>query len=782
MSFGEDEEILQDFLVEAGEILDQLSEQLVDLEQRPDDRDLLNAIFRGFHTVKGGAGFLQLDEMVECCHVTENLFDSLRNGKRAVTSALMDVVLQALDMVNEQFQAVSQRNPLPKAPSELLAQLERLVSGEDLESETSPAPASPPTAEPTSVSSDTPSDEETEGLSLSDDEFEGLLDAVNEQSTAPVERKPAPQPEPVSAPSEPSADGEGDEITEDEFEALLDQLHGKGGGPSQSDESPKAPASEKPSAASEHASSGSDEISEDEFESLLDQLHGAGKAPSKETIKSVPKTPAAKTPPKAPATESSSVTDPSELITDDEFENLLDELHGRGKGPTSTEEAPKPASKPAASSAAAQPPPSERQAPAASTPREVKAEPSAPKSREAAAGSGNAAPGGETTVRVDTQRLDDIMNMVGELVLVRNRLVRLGLDSTDESLSKAVANLDVVTGDLQSAVMKTRMQPIKKVFGRFPRVVRDLARNLKKEINLELVGEETDLDKNLVEALADPLVHLVRNSVDHGIELPATREASGKSRVGKVILAAEQEGDHILLSIADDGGGMDPEKLREKAVEKGLYDHDAAARLSDVEAFNLIFAPGFSTKTEISDVSGRGVGMDVVKTKITQLNGSIEIQSKLGEGTRIVIKVPLTLAIMPTLMIMLGKQCFALPLVSVNEIFHMDLRKAHVVDGQECVTIRDKAIPIFHLKRWLVNRSIEAGALSEAHVVIVTVGTRRVGFVVDQLIGQEEVVIKPLGKMLHGTPGMAGATITGDGTIALILDVPSLLKRYAGGI
>jgi two-component system, chemotaxis family, sensor kinase CheA len=374
------------------------------------------------------------------------------------------------------------------------------------------------------------------------------------------------------------------------------------------------------------------------------------------------------------------------------------------------------------------------------------------------------------------------MNMVGELVLVRNRLVRLGDKSTDEALGKAVANLDVVTADLQTSVMKTRMQPIKKVFGRFPRVVRDLARNLKKEINLELVGEETDLDKNLVEALADPLVHLVRNSVDHGIEAPDVRASNGKDKVGRIILAAQQEGDHILLSITDDGGGMDPDKLRDIAVSKGVLDHDSAQRLSDTEAFNLIFAPGFSTKTEISDVSGRGVGMDVVKTKIMQLNGSIEIQSELGKGTKILIKVPLTLAIMPTLMIMLGAQAFALPLVSVNEIFHMDLKKVNVVDGQECVSIRDQAIPLFYLKNWLVHGAANKEKPSEAHVVIVTVGTQRVGFVVDQLIGQEEVVIKPLGKMLNGTPGMAGATITGDGTIALILDVPSMLKRYAGAV
>lgn len=378
------------------------------------------------------------------------------------------------------------------------------------------------------------------------------------------------------------------------------------------------------------------------------------------------------------------------------------------------------------------------------------------------------------------------MNMVGELVLVRNRLVRLGLETSDEPMQKAVANLDVVTGDLQSAVMKTRMQPIKKVFGRFPRVVRDLARNLKKEISLELQGEETDLDKNLVEALADPLVHLVRNSVDHGIETPEIREKNNKSREGTVILAAEQEGDHILLSITDDGAGMDPDALRNKAVEKGVLDADAAARLTDVEAYNLIFAPGFSTKAEISDVSGRGVGMDVVKTKISQLNGSIEINSKIGEGTQFLIKVPLTLAIMPTLMILLENQTFALPLVSVNEIFNMDLAKSNIVDGQECITIREKAIPMFYLKKWLVvqgaMRRVENDHMSheQGHVVIVSVGTQRVGFVVDQLIGQEEVVIKPLGKMLQGTPGMAGATITGDGTIALILDVPSMLKQYVG--
>lgn len=465
-------------------------------------------------------------------------------------------------------------------------------------------------------------------------------------------------------------------------------------------------------------------------------------------------------------------------ISEEEFEDLLDQLHGKGRFQVR-----------AASPAAADARP--RQAPAGpvaqttpASPESRTKSPAAAKSaaqpvqkKRAPARSAAQAPLEETTVRVDTSRLDDIMNMVGELVLVRNRLVRLGLDSEDEDMSKAVSNLDVVTADLQSAVMKTRMQPIRKVFGRFPRLVRDMARSLKKEIRLELVGEDTDLDKNLVEALADPLVHLVRNSVDHGIEMPDEREAAGKARTGTVVLSAAQEGDHILLMITDDGKGMNADVLRAKAVEKGMLEKEAAERLSDHECYNLIFAPGFSTKTEISDVSGRGVGMDVVNTKISQLNGSVNVFSKPGEGSQVVIKVPLTLAIMPTLMVMLGDQAFAFPLVSVNEIFHLDLSRTNIVDGQEMVIVRNKALPLFYLSRWLQPERRHEQQ-KEGHVVLIGVGDRRIGFVVDQLIGQEEVVIKPLGRGLQGTPGMSGATITGDGRIALILDVPGLLRHY----
>ncbi len=754
MSFGADEEILQDFLVEAGEILEQLSEQLVELESRPDDADLLNAIFRGFHTVKGGAGFLQLNELVECCHIAENVFDILRKGERRVNAELMDVVLEALDTVNSMFGQVRERTDLTPATPELLAALSRLAEPESAQQAEAAAPPPPPPVVEAAPVEPAASDD------ITDAEFEHLLDTM---SAAKADAAPAAQaPEAAS-----------DEITDQEFESLLDQLHGKG------QFAPDAVAAPAPAPVAAAQSSGaapaSDEITDDEFEALLDQLHGKGSFDA-----SVAAAPVAAAAAPAPAKAAAPAAAASDEITDHEFENLLDELHGKGKfepqalaGNAAAAAPPPPPPPPAA----AKPTPAPAPAPAAKP-----AAPAAPAPARAPAAGGPAekpvASEAETTVRVDTARLDEIMNMVGELVLVRNRLVRLGLNSGDEAMSKAVSNLDVVTADLQTAVMKTRMQPIKKVFGRFPRLVRDLARQLKKEINLELVGEETDLDKNLVEALADPLVHLVRNAVDHGIEMPEEREASGKSRGGRVILSAEQEGDHILLSISDDGKGMDPNVLRAIAVKRGVMDKDAADRLSDTDCYNLIFAPGFSTKSEISDISGRGVGMDVVKTKIAQLNGTINIYSTKGQGSKIVIKVPLTLAIMPTLMVMLGNQAFAFPLVNVNEIFHLDLSTTNVVDGQEVVIVRDKALPLFYLKRWLISSAAHEEQ-HEGHVVILSVGTQRIGFVVDQLVGQEEVVIKPLGKMLQGTPGMSGATITGDGRIALILDVPSMLKRYA---
>lgn len=705
MSFDMDEDILQDFLVEAGEILELLQEQLVELENNPDDSNLLNAIFRGFHTVKGGAGFLSLGELVDACHGAENVFDILRTGKRKVTPELMDVILQALDAVNAMFVDVQARQPLTPADPALLDALHHLSEPDD---------ASPP---------------------------------------AVVESEPQAAPVAVeSAPTSTASSNSIDDIDDDEFERLLDELHGG-----------KAPGPIAETKSVVDATVKGD-MTDDEFESILDQLHGKGSfvadgavTPDK-SVSAVPVT----------STAGESKVNSNE-ISDDEFESLLDDLHGKGKSP----QAEAPAKQQPVERKPAPKVPDEPIAPAAAS-MPAKSTPAAPTAPPPPAA---AAP--ETTVRVDTKRLDEIMNMVGELVLVRNRLVSLATSTKDEVMGKAIANLDVVTADIQGAVMKTRMQPIKKVFGRFPRVVRDLARSLKKDITLELEGEDTDLDKNLVEALADPLVHLVRNSVDHGIEMPDIREAAGKDRTGRVKLAAEQAGDHILLTIEDDGAGMDPEKLKGIAIKRGILDSDAAARMSDTEAFNLIFAPGFSTKEKISDISGRGVGMDVVKTKISQLNGSVHISSELGKGTLLEIKVPLTLAILPTLMVVVGKQPFALPLGTIDEIVHFDLAKTNNVDGQLTIIVRDKAIPLFYLEHWLVKGSSKSVCREQGHVVILQLGTQKIGFVVDSLIGQEEVVIKPLDNLLQGTPGMAGATITSDGGIALILDVPSLLKHYA---
>lgn len=674
-----DDEILQDFLVESGEILEKLGEQLVDLESRPDDNALLNAVFRGFHTIKGGASFLALTTLVEVCHRAEDVFNTLRQGARKVDPALMDVMLQVLDSVNQMHAAIRADEEPAAADPALLHRLDELAR-----------PAA--------------------------DEVESAAAVSTDQPQSDVQQ--------ANIPSEGLSDSD--------YQNLLDQLYDT---PTQT--------------AAVSGGSASDEITDNEFDALLDQIHGQGKH------QGVPKSaPAAVSTPAVASTSTPAPKKAPDEITDAEFEALLDQLQGSGGGAAAT-------SNPVV------------------TKEYKKGAGTAVPVAVAKVESEQASAAAETTVRVDTKRIDDIMNMVGELVLVRNRLVTLESSLSDEEMTKAVGNLDVVTASLQTAVMKTRMQAIKKVFGRFPRVVRDLARSLKKEVTLELKGEDTDLDKNLVEALADPLVHLVRNSVDHGIEMPDVRVAADKPRNGTVVLSAAQEGDHILLAISDDGGGMDHEVLRRKVVEKGLMDAEVAARLDQRECYNLIFMPGFSTKAEISDVSGRGVGMDVVKTRIAQLNGTIEIDSRLGEGTRIIIKVPLTLAIMPTLMVVLGTQIFALPLVSVHEIFNLDLTRTNSVDGQLTVTVRDRVLPLFYLREWLVDSVHGSGRSVRGHVVIVNIGIQRVGFVVDQLIGQEEVVIKPLGAMLHGTQGLSGATITGDGRIALILDVPGLMKEYA---
>jgi two-component system chemotaxis sensor kinase CheA len=721
MAIDLDDEILQDFLIEAGEILEQLNGQLVDLEQSPEDYDLLNTIFRGFHTIKGGGSFLALTNLVEVCHQAEDVFNLLRNRELVLDSAMMDAFLRVLDEVNKMFDEVRHGiDPTPADSALLQSLIDMQIS--DLNSEVNDDDSSK--VEEELEHSDEETDLTAENAArdfvasdgeITDEEFENLLDSLQQDKESKSEPNKESKPKEVES-KKKSKSNNSDEISDEEFEALLDSLHGPSTGPKEPADkvnSVKKERIEAPTIAKLKSKSKDDDISDDEFESLLDDLHGKGKGPK--------------------------VTKDQQIINSEKNELAKKSAVVKALGVVATESVDK--------------------SKLVAKPKVVQ---------------------GETTVRVDTARLDDIMNLVGELVLARNRLNTLKGSFEDERVHKAISNLDVVTGDLQTAVMKTRMQPIKKVFGRFPRVVRDMARNLNKEISLEMKGEETDLDKNLVEALADPLVHLVRNSVDHGIEAPDVREAAGKVREGTVILAAQQEGDHILLSISDDGAGMDPEILRSKVVEKGLMDAESASRLDNKGCFDLIFMPGLSTKKEITDVSGRGVGMDVVKTKITQLNGMIDIDSTLGKGTTLTIKVPLTLAILPTLMVQLGGRKFALPLSNVSEIFKISSKKMSVVDGRQVVLNRGKAPSIFYLRNWLLNDAdVTEFDIKESQVIMVQVANAQVGLVVDHVIGQEEVVIKPLGAMLHGLPGIAGSTITGDGNIAIILDVQGLLKRFS---
>ena len=683
-----DDEILQDFLVEAGELYDLLNDQLTELESNAKDEDLLNAIFRAFHTIKGGAGFMKLTPMVEVCHRAEDVFDRLRNHTIQVDAGLVDAIFQVLDVLGDMFECVRESEELEPASPELLQNLDSYLTSDKAEAVT------PKTNEPAA-------EVETAEPELSmDDEFEQMrqdaLKAKQDVTPAAAEQ------------TETS-----DLITDDEFDNLLDEIHGKG----------------------KHTTLSNDAETESE-------------------------------------TTATAATDDG-LITDDEFEAMLDQMHGKNKGPGSKAEEP-------VKTAPVEVTPAETETANAEavkneTPQQ---QPQTDKTKKS---SKKPMPQKDASVRVDTERLDDIMNLVGELVLVKNRLCTLKQTIKHEQVEEAITTLELVTSDLQSSVMKTRMQPIKKVFSRFPRVIRDLARKLDKDINLELIGENTDLDKSLVEALADPLIHLVRNSADHGIESPNERFASGKSRQGTVTLSAKQEGDQILLTVSDDGKGMNAEVFRKKAVENGMMNENDASKLSDKDAFNLIFAPGFSTKSEISDVSGRGVGMDVVKTRINELNGSIEIDSKLGEGSVITIYLPLTLAILPTLMVKLSSHQFALPLSNVHETFNMALDQINVVDGQDVIRVRDQTLPLFYLHPWLVRTDSFDGPKVEHKVLVIQMGCDRICLVVDQIIGQEEVVIKPLGKILNVVPGFSGATITGDGRIALVLDMPSLMGTYASG-
>ena len=460
----------------------------------------------------------------------------------------------------------------------------------------------------------------------------------------------------------------------------------------------------------------------------------------------------------------SAASEPEEI----DFEALLDAMHGvpepaapaepevpteavavavAEEADTNSEEPAQPDAEPAAAAEADEPAPA--------------GEPAVAKAK---------APVAESSIRVETQRLDTVMDLVGELVLVRNALLAAG------QRDKSVATLDRVTADLQSAVMRIRMQPLTKLFSRFPRIVRDLARGLGKEIDLQLVGAETELDKNVVEALSDPLVHLVRNAVDHGIESPEARIQAGKSAQGRVVLSARTQGDHVLIHLQDDGAGMDPNRLRSRAIDRGLISGEAAATLDTQACLQLIFMPGFSTREVVSDVSGRGVGMDVVKTKIDMLGGDVHLVSEPGEGSLIELRLPLTLAILATLMVRVGPRIFALPLSAVDEVLRLDFSKLTQLDGRPVLMVDDEPLPVFDLGLWVPGRKAYGVEEDVSHSVILRSGQQRYAVVGARVCGREEVVIKPLDESLAQAAAFSGATVTGDGRIALVVDPAGLLK------
>jgi two-component system, chemotaxis family, sensor kinase CheA len=658
MSVELDNELLNVFLIEARELLESLGEQLVDLEASPNDTELLNAVFRAFHTVKGGAGFLGLNAMVELCHRGEDLLNEARNGTIVLNAAFMDALLESLDLLNDMMRAADGGVPIEPAPRSLLDRL--LIPGR--------AVSAAPVALAVPISAGAPAPSAPKPYDPIEDEFEAMLDAAR------TDRAPAPAPSGT--------------INDDEFEALLDSLYGTGAPGSDSAAAP-TPA---PVVVAAPAPSSNDAISDDEFEALLDALHGTA----------------------APGAIAAPAPAPVVAVV------------------------PAPAPAPAA----------------------AKPAPAVTGEKRAAST--------ETTVRVDTHRLDSLVDAAGELVLVRNRLTNLAPRGTNDPMERAIGELERVAEDLQNAVLRMRMQPVGKLFSRFPRIIRDLARQLGKEIELVTEGEDTDIDRTVVEALADPLVHLLRNAVDHGIEMPDARAAEGKPRLGTVRLAAGQYGDRIVITVTDDGKGMDPEVLRRKAVEKGLMDAEQAARLDERECFEIVFRPGFSTASEVSDISGRGVGMDVVKTKIVELGGTLSIDSRVGHGSTVRLSVPLTLAIMRVLMVRVGHRLLSLPLSNVTEVFELVPGQIQDLDGRIVAAHRNRALPLADLGHW-------AGASGKGgHVVVVQIGHQTLGCLVDEVLGREDVMAKPLGPFLKDVPGVAGATITGDGRISLVLDLAGL--------
>jgi len=612
------EELLQDFLMEAGELLSQVDNKLVDLEKRPGDKHLLNEIFRGFHTIKGGAGFLNVDSLVTLCHRTENLFDKLRNGELALNPELMDIIMAATASVRAMFDELGQAVQPKPAPAKLITGLDNALAGNAV------AVAAPQIAVPASAPSVAPA---------VDDINWDVLHAVLTGMPIPSRAGPPPVGTTSSMPDAEASAAQTAPVPAEPAEAPR----------------PTLPAQDLPTA-------------------------GRSAQPQSGPVQNLQK---------------------------------------------------------------------------------------------------------ETTIRIDTVRLDQVLNLSGEIGLTKNRIANLKSQilhgnteqETLKALDVAVSQLDLLVSDLQNAVMKTRMQPIGRLFQKYPRLARDLARQLGKDVELVLSGEETELDKTMIEDLNDPLVHLVRNAVDHGIEMPEERAAAGKPAKAIVTLSASQVGDHIFIEVADDGKGMRPDMIRAKAVEKGTIDLETANSLDDRQSLNLIFLPGFTTKDQISNVSGRGVGMDVVKTNITKLNGKIDVVSVSGQGSTFTISLPLTLAILPVLVVRLHNQSFAVPLSMVREIIPIRPNEVQRVSGRATMVVRDEVLPIRSLALLI---GWEPQAVPAFGVLMHAADTTFI-LAVDGFVGRDDVVIKPLSDIKP--KGVAGATLSGDGSIVLVLDMEELLHE-----
>ena len=640
------QEILQDFLVESFELVEKLDEDLVELENTPEDLELLNGIFRVAHTVKGASSFLNFDVLTHLTHHMEDVLNKARHAELILTPDIMDVVLESIDLMKALLNTI--RDTSADAGIDVSACVARLdkISGGTGEVET-PKPQAAPAVEASSV-----------------------------------------KPEPIQAE---------DSGNEPDYENM------------------------------------SDEDVEAEIERLLAERQEQDKAKRQAKIEAGEAVPSA---PPAPEEEPASAKSDPEVVTPPP---------------------PPPAPKPVVHSSG------NDDAPKAAAP-----------AKKAATV--------EQTIRVDVKRLDHLMNLIGELVLAKNRLIKINDDVEEryegeeflEELNQVVSIVSLVTTDLQIAVMKTRMLPIGKVFNKFPRMIRDLSRELNKKIELEISGEETELDKSIVEEIGDPLVHIIRNSCDHGIEQPADRLAKGKEESGTIGLKAYNEGNQIVIQIDDDGKGLDTTMLKDKSLEKGIITEKEADQMSDKEAFTLIFKPGFSTAAQVTNVSGRGVGMDVVKTNIEKLNGIIDIDSEIGVGTSMKLKIPLTLAIIQALLVGVQEETYAIPLASVLETVRISTDEIYTVEGKSVMRLRDEVLSLVHISDiFEVDRIMDGGEY--AYVVVLGLGAQKLGLIVDTLVGQEEIVIKSLGEYLKGIEGVAGATIRGDGGVTLIVDVVALM-------